>query len=78
MEISDDMAVDLLREWGRAFLESFSLDRAVAIFDSTTPSLPPAAARRVLECDINIKKADSRTCLFAQAGLRQQSFCDTP
>ncbi|WP_148219642.1 hypothetical protein [Azospirillum sp. B510] len=45
-------------------------------FDSTTHSLPPAAAHRVLDCDINFKKADSPSCLFAHAGLGQWSVCD--
>ncbi|WP_372395520.1 hypothetical protein ABMY26_09890 [Azospirillum sp. HJ39] len=39
-------------------------------------SLPPGAARRVLDCDSNFKKADSWSCLSAQSGFRQQSVCD--
>ncbi|WP_162488257.1 hypothetical protein [Azospirillum lipoferum] len=38
--------------------------------------MPLAGARRVLDCDINFKKADSQSGLFAPAGLRQWSVCD--
>ncbi|MBZ4307529.1 hypothetical protein LAN33_24985, partial [Mycobacterium tuberculosis] len=56
------------RELGNAFVEPLQPCPGCDFLDSTTHSLPPAAARRVLDCDINFKKADRTSCLFAQAG----------